>query len=147
MARVVPHVFREEVLADRFEWAVIGFNKEPTNGLIDFRQAAFRETLDTWRKAYPAMEPWEALQTWTAANLRPANRKTPDGNINRWPGPNFASSQFPRLWLHSPIQVANEIDKTVGFPILSPRYREAYRRLGIDSQITDPDLRAAITRA
>lgn len=146
MARVVPHVFREEILADRFEWVVIGFNKEATNGLIDFRKSEYRETLVAFKKAHPAMEPWVAFQTWTAANLRPANRKTPDGNISPWPGSNFASSQFPRLWLRSPIQVANEIDKTVGFPILSPRYRDAYRSLGIDSQITDPDLRGAITR-
>ena len=40
----------------------------------------------------------------------------------------------------------NEIDKTVGFTILSPRYRAAYRRLGIDDEIDDPELRTAITR-
>lgn len=61
-------------------------------------------------------------------------------------GPNLASDAFPRQWVHSPIQTANEIDKTVGFPILSPRYSAAYRRLGIDDKIDDPDLRAAITR-
>jgi hypothetical protein len=48
--------------------------------------------------------------------------------------------------LRSPIQAASEIDKTVGFPVLSPTYREAYRRLGIDDSIQDPELRAAITR-
>lgn len=61
-------------------------------------------------------------------------------------GPNLASAAFPRLWVDSPIQTANEIDKAVGFPILSPRYRAAYRRLGIDDDIDDPELRAAITR-
>jgi hypothetical protein len=50
------------------------------------------------------------------------------------------------LWVNSPIQTANEIDKTVGFPILSPRYRNAYRRLGIDDEIDDAELGAAITR-
>ncbi len=50
------------------------------------------------------------------------------------------------MWVHSPIQTANEIDKTVGFPIMSSRYRAAYRRLGIDDDIDDPELRAAITR-
>ena len=48
--------------------------------------------------------------------------------------------------MRSPIQTANEIDKTIGFPILSPRYREAYRRLAIDDKIDDPEPPAAITR-
>lgn len=145
MARVVPHIFRQEILEDRFEWAVVGFNKEASIGVIEARQADFRGSFDTWRKAHPMMESWEALQTWTAANLRPAFIQSPDGSISPWTGSNFASKAFPRLWLHSPIQVANEIDKTVGFPILSPRYRSAYRKLGIE-EITDPELRAAITR-
>ena len=62
------------------------------------------------------------------------------------PIPNFASKAFPRLWLHSPIQASSEIDKTVGFPILSPRYRDAYKRLGINDTIDDPELRGAISR-
>ncbi len=80
------------------------------------------------------------------ANLSPAYGIASDGSPKPWPIVNFASSALPRLWLRSPIQAASEIDKTVGFPVLSPRYREAYRRLSIDETIQDPELRAAITR-
>ena len=147
MARVVPHIFREEILADRFEWAVIGFTKDASIDHIREKQAEFSESLAEWRKMHPDLTPWEALQSWTSANLSPAYRTDPnDQSINPLVGPNLASAAFPRLWVNSPIQTANEVDKTVGFPILSPRYRAAYRRLGIDDEIDDPDLRAAITR-
>ena len=146
MARVVPHIFREDILADRFEWAVIGFNKEVTIDTIEARRAAFQANLNTWRKANPDTSAWDALHSWTEANISPAYRIGRDDSAEPWPISNFASSAFPRLWLRSPIQTAGEIDKVVGFPILSPRYRNAYRRLGIDQQIDDMELRAAITR-
>ena len=147
MGRVVPHIFREEILADRFEWAVIGFKKDAPIDRIREKQAEFSESLAEWREMHPHLMPWEALQSWTSANLRPAYRTDPnDQSRSSWVGPNLASAAFPRLWVHSPIQTANEIDKVVGFPILSPRYRAAYRRLGIDDKIDDPELRAAITR-
>ncbi|WP_050525551.1 hypothetical protein [Pseudorhodobacter aquimaris] len=60
-------------------------------------------------------------------------------------GPNLASAAFLRLWGNSPIQTADEIDKLVGFPTLSQHYRAAYPRPGVDDQIDDPELRAAIT--
>jgi hypothetical protein len=147
MARVVPHIFREEILADRFEWAVIGFKKDAPIDRIRERQAQFSESLTRWREMHPHLTPREALQSWTSANLSPAYRTDPnDRSRSSWVGPNLASAAFPRLWVNSPIQTANEIDKTVGFPILSPRYRAAYRRFGIDDEIDDPELRAAITR-
>lgn len=45
-----------------------------------------------------------------------------------------------------PIQASGETNKVIGFPILSPRYRRAYRRLGFQDPIRDPDLLDAITR-
>lgn len=44
------------------------------------------------------------------------------------------------------MQAGGETDKTLGFPILSPRYRRAYRALGAQDPITDPELLDAITR-
>jgi|GEM_PF-1278775 len=146
MARVVPHIFREEILADLFEWAVVGFNKEAPIGLIETRQAEFRDSFQEWRNMHPDLERWEALASWASANLKPAIKKARNGSVSPWPGPNFASNAFPKLWISSPVQVANEIDKKVGFPILSPRYRETYRKMGFNDQINDPELRAAITR-
>ncbi len=146
MARVVLHIFRKEILADHFGWALVGFNKKPSVGLIETRQAEFRDSLQNWRNMHPNLERWEAMASWTSANLKPAVRKAANGNVSRWPGSNLASDSFPILWISSPVQAANEIDKKVGFPILSPRYRKEYRRSGINNQITDPDLRATITR-
>ena len=77
MGRVVPHIFRQEILEDRFEWAVVGFEKEATIGMIESRRAEFRESLDTWRDAHPHLKPWEALQSWTGANLCPAYNTGP----------------------------------------------------------------------
>lgn len=146
MARVIPHIFREEILADRLEWAVVGFDKKATIGKIEAGKNAFNESLIEWRQSHPSMTYWDALQSWTADNLTPAVRCGRDGSISRWPILNFAANAFPRLWLRSPVRKANEINKTVGFPILSPRYRAAFKRLGSGSAIDDPDLREAITR-
>ncbi|WP_050525552.1 hypothetical protein [Pseudorhodobacter aquimaris] len=63
MARVVPHIFREDTLADRFDWAVIGFKKDATIDRIRQKQAVFSESLATWRKMHPHQAPWEALQS------------------------------------------------------------------------------------
>ncbi len=53
---------------------------------------------------------------------------------------------MPALWLRSPVQVAGETNKVVGFPILSPRYRGDYRRLGVRGNLDPGPLREAITR-
>ncbi len=41
MVRVVPHIFREEILADRFEWAIIGVKKDAPIDRIREKQAEF----------------------------------------------------------------------------------------------------------
>ncbi|CTQ32301.1 hypothetical protein [Jannaschia rubra] len=107
----------------------------------------FSESLAEWGKMYPHLTRWEALQSWTSADERAAYRSDPDDQSrSALAGPNLASSAFQRFRVDSLIQTANEIDKTAGFPILSPRYRSVYRRLGIDDEIDDPELRAAIAR-
>ena len=60
MARVVPRVVRQDISVDRFARVVLGFYKKPTVGMIEPRQARFRDSLDIWRKAHPTLEPWEA---------------------------------------------------------------------------------------
>ena len=146
MGRVVPHIFREDILNDRFEWAIVSFDKDASSDWIDQRKDEFHVSFDAWRNAYPHLAYWDALQAWAAANTGPAFRPLRDGTRKPWPGPNFASKAYPRLWLRSPVPRANEVDKVVGFPILSPRYRSEYRKLGFDDTIQDPELRAAITR-
>lgn len=146
MGRVVPHVFREEILADRFEWIIVAFDKEASSDLIDSRKEDYHQRFDAWRAAHPHLAYWDALQLWASANIRPAVR-TLRGDIEQpWPGSNFTARAYPELWLRSPVPRANEIDKVIGFPLLSSRYRAAYRQLGFNEEIQDPQLRAAITR-
>ena len=87
----------------------------------------------------------EALHAYTCLHLAPATKPSRSGP-QPVPGSNFTSRAFPALWVRSPIQGSGEINKMVGFPILSPRYRHDHRRLGFQDPITDPDLRAAIAR-
>ncbi len=82
------------------------------------------------------------FQRPTARFDEPALFAAAIGKLNRF----VLSHGYPRLWLRSPVPRANEIDKVVGFPILSPRYRAEYRELDIDDAIQNPKLRAAITR-
>lgn len=146
MGRVVPHIFREDILHDRFEWAIVSFDKEASSDWIDQRKDEFHVSFDAWREARPHLSYRDALQAWAAANTKPAFRLLRDGTRKPWPGSNFASKAYPRLWLRSPVPRANEVDKVVGFPILSPRFRTEYRRRGIDDVIQDPELQEAITR-
>jgi hypothetical protein len=98
MAQVVPHIFREEILADRFEWAVIGFTKDAPIDRIREKQAEFSESLVKRREMHPHLTPWEALQSWTSANLSPAYRSDPDDQSkSAFVGPILASAAFPRL--------------------------------------------------
>lgn len=90
--------------------------------------------------------PWEELHFWAESRLLPSFREDRSGARSVFPGPNFASRAFPPLWIRSPLQVGGETDKSVGFPILSPRYRAGYRALGFQDDITEPLLREAITR-
>lgn len=145
-ARLVPHLFREEIREDRFEWHVIAFDKTATEPKVKQRYRTYNSSFRDFRKANPTLKAPEALQHWTRARLKPAVLTDRSGAEFPFPNPNFASRAFPALWIESPIQVAGETHKKVGFPILSPRYRAEYRKLGFQDPITDPELRAAIAR-
>ncbi|MAY33394.1 MAG: hypothetical protein CMM86_12410 [Rhodovulum sp.] len=145
MARVVPHVFREDIEDDLFEWLVVHFDKAATKGETTARTNAFSTAFRRFRQANPNLTPWDALHAWTNPRLRPAVRAR-GKSVGKFPIDNFQARSFPELWLHSPVQVAKETNKTVGFPILSPRYREEFKKLGFQTNITDAKLREAITR-
>lgn len=77
----------------------------------------------------PHLTPGDMLQIWTAVNRKPAVALTlNDDTSSSWVGANLASAAFPRLRVRSPIQTANETDKTVSFSILSRCYRAACQR-------------------
>lgn len=146
MARVVPHVFRDEILSDLFEWHVISFDKKAKKGQILERTNKFDRSFRAFRTSNPELSIPEALRKWTGSRLTAAFRTDESGAPTPFPGSNFASKAFPALWITSPIQVGGETNKVVGFPILSPRYREKYRLLKLDDATMDADLNAAIAR-
>ncbi|MCK0169783.1 hypothetical protein MWU53_01790 [Aliiroseovarius sp. S1123] len=146
MARVVPHIFREDIKEDLFEWLVVSFNKKATKGQITSKFNRYDASLRRFRNANPNLAPYEALHAWTEARLKPAYKPGRSGDARPFPISNFATRAFPDLWIRSPVQFGGETDKVVGFPVLSRRYREQFKALGIDSQIKDPDLCKAITR-
>ena len=146
MARVVPHLFRVEIALDAFEWHVIAFDKKAKKPEILRRTQRFDRSFRAFRQANPTMGIPDALDRWTATRLMPASRLDRQGVATPFPGSNFASRAFPELWIQSPIQAGGETNKAVGFPVLSPRYRQAYRNLGYQGPIADPSLRDAIAR-
>jgi hypothetical protein len=146
MARVVPHIFRDMIRDDRFEWAVITFDKAASKPKILARTTAFQAAFRAFRGAHPALSPSDALQAFVVVMMGPAFHTERAGNPLPIPGSNFGSRAFPALWMRSPLQVAGETEKSIGFPILSPRYRAAYRAHGFQNAITDPTLREAIAR-
>lgn len=146
MARTVPHIFRDMIKDDLFEWHVITFDKKATKPTRQKRAKEYDKKFRAFRRSHPELAVWEALEAWTAENLSAAVNVDQSGNLAPFPISNFASNAFPSLWLHSPIQASGETDKVVGFPILSPRYRKDYKRLGIQAEIADEVMSAAIAR-
>ena len=145
MGRTVPHVFRDDIQADRFEWHVVSFDKTAKKPQIVRRTKAFDDAFRTFRAGNPELPVPDALLAWARSRLVPATNGAA-GNPQPFPGPNFGSRAFPALWVRSPIQAGGETNKVIGFPVLSSRYREAYRGLGFHDPITDPHLLDAITR-
>lgn len=79
-------------------------------------------------------------------NSSPRRKRTTSSSRNPFQSSNFGTRAFPALWVRSPIQAGGETNKVIGFPMLSPRYRRAYRRLGLQDPISNLDLLDAITR-
>jgi hypothetical protein len=146
MARTVPHIFRDLIKKDHFEWHVIHFDKQATKPTRQSRSTAFDKAFRQFRAKHPDLKIWEALEIWTARNLSAAVKSDQRGRAVPFPISNFASKAFPLLWIRSPIQASGETNKTVGFPILSSEYRSAYKRLGFQGEVVDEKMRAAISR-
>jgi hypothetical protein len=126
---------------------IVAFDKEASGDPIDHRTDDCHKNVDAWRSAPPDLEYWSALQAWASATIMPAVRGLPGGVEKPWPGLNFPTPAYLRLWLCGPVPRAAEIDKVIGFPVLSSRDRAAYRRLGFNLDIQNPVLRACITMA
>ena len=151
MSRVVPHIFRDMIQADLFEWLVIAFDKEASTPKSQSRVKKFEEAFEAFAyqeeiKAGEEIPRYELLRRFCACYLKPAVKRDPHGNTFPFVGANFRSDQFPQFWAKSPVQHFGETEKVVGFPIIRAKYRNALRPVGFDQDITDWDLRDALAR-
>ncbi|SPJ24847.1 hypothetical protein PAA8504_02688 [Palleronia abyssalis] len=74
IARTVPHIFRDDILADRFEWLAIAFDKDATKPKVQHRVGVFRSNLEQFRKSYTGQEisNWEMLELFVEHSMKPA---------------------------------------------------------------------------
>lgn len=151
MVRVVSHVFREVIEADRFEWFVISFDKTASTPTANRRINDFQNAFDAFRAAsdLPAnreMTDFELLARFCADGMTPAVRVDQNGCLTPFPISNFRSSQFPQMWLRSPVQTFGETQKVVGFPLIRKKYRHDLKGLAFDQAPHGKELREALAR-
>jgi hypothetical protein len=151
MARVVPHVFRELIKQDRFEWHVMTFDKEASEPQIGQRSDAFTNAFDAYKQRVldsdaTVASDWELLTGFCENTMRPSIKVDPHGEIYPFPISNFQSAQFPQLWVRSQVEIRGETLKTVGFPIIRKAYRHRLKQTAFDTIPVDQDLRDALAR-
>lgn len=148
LSRVVSHIFRDEILEDRFEWHVIGFHKEATKEDRKEAVSFFKSNLEVFKTTYPFPDakPYQVLTDFFADKMRPAVIIGEDGGNSPDYGQIFRSKQYPRLWVRSPVHSSGEIYKKVGFMIVSKRWRKAFKDCQFDVLPTDPEVRRAMAR-
>lgn len=151
MVRVVPHVFREMIEADLFEWFVISFDKAASTPKTNRRIADFQAAFEAF-KAHAALAASEEISDYKLLTQFCAGGLTPAVSVDRsekrtpFPIANFRSAQFPQLWVRSPVQIFGETQKVVGFPLIRKEYRRQMKGIAFDQSPQDPELRAALAR-
>jgi len=152
MTRVMPHIFQDDINADRFEWHVVSFDKAATKPQIMDRVNAYKKALEAFRQngAHPLFTPLitasDALRLFVDSRMSPYHLIDRFGTKIPTQDPSFQGHHFPQLWLNSPIQSAGETDKHVGFPILRSDLRKKLRQCQFDQMPTDVNLRLALAR-
>ncbi len=151
MLRVVPHVFRDMIAEDRFEWFVISFDKEASVPKSAARIADFKAGLHRFKAsaALPqgaSVTDYDLLEQFCAQGLSTAVHTDRQGNASPFCIANFQSSQFPQIWVRSSVQHFGETEKVIGFPVIRSKYRSQMKGMAFDQDIMDPDLRAALSR-
>lgn len=152
LARVMPHVFEEDINADRFEWHVVSFDKAVTKPEMMKRVEAYKKAFETFRNngKHPLLTPLtkesDALRLFVDTHMSPYYLIDRFGTKLSTLNPNFQGHHFPQLWLNSPIQSAGETDKHVGFPILRSELRQKLKQCQFDQMPVDAGLRLALAR-
>jgi len=151
MVRVVPHIFRDLIQEDMFEWFVMSFDKEASTPTNQSRIRKFEKAFEQFAEietemAGEVLPRWELLRRFCAAGLLPSVKTDSRGGVHPFPIANFQSAQFPQFWANSPVQHYGETEKTVGFPVLRSKYRKRLKSVGFNQNIQDDDLREALAR-
>lgn len=151
MVRVVPHLFRDMIREDLFEWFVISFDKNVSTPKSKARTARFNEDLARFSAAERArrgteISDRELLEEFCALGMKTDYLVERNGRWKERFTTNFRSKQFPQVWIRSPAQHFGETDKSVGFPVLRKQYRDPLKKLAFDQEVQDPELRAALAR-
>lgn len=151
MGRVVPHVFRDLIKDDLFEWFVISFDKNVSDPMNAVRIASFKDMFEVFKSSLPNetqenTSDYKLLEMFCASSLMTKVKVDPNGNISPFGIANFQSPQFPQVWVKSSVQHYGETNKVVGFPVLRKKYREKLKGLAFDQDVQDPDLREALSR-
>jgi hypothetical protein len=151
MVRVVPHLFRDMIKDDLFEWFVITSDKEVSAPKSKAPMARFTEAMEDFKHKTRAtvgddITDRELFEQFCAKRMSTVYIEGPNGTKYPYSIENFQSRQFPNIWIRSPAQYFGETQKVVGFPVLRQKYREALKKLAFDQNINDPDLRAALSR-
>lgn len=151
MVRVVPHIFRNMIQDDLFEWFVVSFDKKASTPKTWSRIKKFEQHFAAFEEQELAagageLPKYEMLRRFCSAKLATSVGRDRQGNALPFPIANFQSAQFPQFWAKSPVQHFGETEKTVGFPIVRSKYRQSLRAVGFNQEVTDPDLRDAVAR-
>lgn len=144
--RVVPHEFRDLINEDLFS-----FDKKAPSPVNPVRIANFKEVFAAFKAAIPPNPDHEhpickPLEMFCAQCLAAMFGIDPGGARYPFAIANFRSSQYPQVWVKSPVQHSGETEKVVGFPGLRKKYRAKLRRLAFDQDVHDAELRAALSR-
>ena len=133
---VLPHVFDEEIRADRFTWLAMSFRKNATKPEILRSVKRYR----TERRQFHNDGMYEGrfdedtdAGTVTRAFIRDHMKAALRDGDRPFPISNFQVPSFPLLWLRAPTQASGEIDKTVGFPVVPGHIRGALKRTPFDA--------------
>lgn len=151
MGRVVPHVFRDLIRDDLFEWIVISFDKKASNPINAVRIADFKDAFETFKdnrlsNSKEDIPNYKLLEMFCAQYLATKFGTDRFGGKYEFATENFQSLQYPQVWIQSPVQHYGETNKVIGFPVLRKKYRTKLKGLAFDQEVRDVELRAALSR-
>jgi len=149
---LLPHVFRDEIQADRFRWIAMTHDKEVKKPEMESRvsayKAEFKRFIQVLQIANPvaeaAMTNGQRLRAFIAAKMEPAVQHDRFGTPYPVQSDNYKQAFMPMMWMRSPLQTAGETNKIVGFPLMRAARRQELKALAFDQDITNPDTRAAV---